>query len=73
MHSLCDTVRLLGCFSPATEITEDTEFIAKEESSFHALFVGNVSCPRYKFLKFNKLKKNFLILLKFLAFQPTFH
>ncbi|KAK6633574.1 hypothetical protein RUM44_004181 [Polyplax serrata] len=46
IQSLCDTIKLLGCFSSETELLENTEFIlAKEELSFLTLFTGNVINP----------------------------
>ncbi|RZF45662.1 hypothetical protein LSTR_LSTR010613 [Laodelphax striatellus] len=45
--SLCDTLRLLGCFSSLTKLEENEEVItsAREENTFHNLFTGNVLEP----------------------------
>ncbi|XP_039275905.1 WD repeat and FYVE domain-containing protein 3 [Nilaparvata lugens] len=45
--SLCDTLRLLGCFSPLTKLEENEEVVtsAREENTFHNLFTGNVLEP----------------------------
>ncbi|XP_046392591.1 WD repeat and FYVE domain-containing protein 3 isoform X2 [Ischnura elegans] len=41
--SLCDTIRLLGCFSNQQYLEEmDDVVISKEETTFHNLFTGNV-------------------------------
>lgn len=48
MQSLCDTIKLLGCFSSETELLDSSDFIlAIEEPSFHNLFTGNVLKPLY--------------------------
>lgn len=47
MQSLCDTIRLLGCFSSLTELTDSSEIIStKEEAAFHSVFTGSVLEPR---------------------------
>lgn len=45
--SLCDTLRLLGCFSSFTKLEENEEVITspREENTFHNLFTGNVLEP----------------------------
>ena len=47
LTSLCDTLRLLGCFSQNTELedSEDIFSISREENTFHNLFSGNVMEP----------------------------
>lgn len=45
--SLCDTLRLLGCFSEKTVLEESEDFVkmTNEEIHFHNLFTGNVIEP----------------------------
>nr|CAD7262381.1 unnamed protein product [Timema shepardi] len=46
MSSLCDTLRLLGCFSSEQSLDEcDETLVLREESTFHNLFTGNVLQP----------------------------
>ncbi|XP_047001362.1 WD repeat and FYVE domain-containing protein 3 [Schistocerca americana] len=46
LTSLCDTLRLLGCFSSQQQLEEcDDTLLSKEENTFHNLFIGNVLEP----------------------------
>ncbi|XP_063226772.1 WD repeat and FYVE domain-containing protein 3 isoform X2 [Bacillus rossius redtenbacheri] len=46
MTSLCDTLRLLGCFSPRRQLDECDDTVApREEATFHNVFSGNVLQP----------------------------
>nr|XP_018916724.1 PREDICTED: WD repeat and FYVE domain-containing protein 3 [Bemisia tabaci] len=49
LTSLCDTLRLLGCFTSATKIDESDEVcvVLEEESTFHSLFSGNLLEPKF--------------------------
>lgn len=47
LTSLCDTLRLLGCFSSQQYLDEyDETTAAREENTFHNLFTSNILEPR---------------------------
>lgn len=47
MTSLCDTLRLLGCFSNETQLDDYIDLITTslEENVFHNIFTSNISNP----------------------------
>lgn len=65
--SLCDSLRLLGCFTSQKTLQDcDDTFLSKEENTFYNLFISNILEPRWGLYTWHSYKEQTDITVNFI-------